>query len=375
VRWVGFAVCLVAAVSEILQDPNTGTLRPLAPALMLRFACSLAYAGLFFRNTREMAGSDRWLLWTLPAQVLAGFALIGVSPLTVITVVLAVPAGRRRPWFALCIGVYLAAVAYTVYDTWSEFVKAPGGISLTAVGVFEALVWDVFSYYAALLIMKTESDRRTLAGLYNELFALQQVLRESSRFEERLRISRELHDSIGHYLTSQSIQLEIAAFHANDEVRDPLSRAQLLGRLMLSEIRNAVNSWQEERSTALGPALRQLTGGVSGVSVHCEIDEELPLSSPSVAHALFRCAQEAVTNCLRHARATQLWLSLKCVEGEIRLDVRDDGAGCDVIRSGNGLNGIQARAEEMKGRLTLESAAGRGFRMSLAVPAANWGAS
>lgn len=89
---------------------------------------------------------------------------------------------------------------------------------------------------------------------------------------------------------------------------------------------------------------------------------------PLQAHTLFRCAQEIITNAIRHAGARNLWLTLERGDEGISLRARDDGQGADGVKPGNGLRGMRERVEEYGGRLKLEAQRGAGFSAEVFLP-------
>jgi signal transduction histidine kinase len=98
------------------------------------------------------------------------------------------------------------------------------------------------------------------------------------------------------------------------------------------------------------------------------VPDDLRLDDPERAHALLRCAQEVLTNAVRHAGARNVWLELAGGPEGLELRARDDGRGAEAVRSGNGLNGMRERLEALGGRLAVESGPGRGFQVTAWLP-------
>jgi signal transduction histidine kinase len=92
------------------------------------------------------------------------------------------------------------------------------------------------------------------------------------------------------------------------------------------------------------------------------------MTDPLRAQVLLRCAQEMVTNSVRHARARNFWLQLRLDENGVALNARDDGRGVDVVKSGNGLSGMAERLRQLGGELKVESSPGAGFSLQAWVP-------
>ena len=202
------------------------------------------------------------------------------------------------------------------------------------------------------------------------LFAarLQTQLAEHSRTEERLRIARELHDALGHHLTAMSLNLEVAAHQTSGEPRDNIRAAQSLARLLLGDVREIAYSMKQGRATDLVEGLAQLAKIVAIPSVHVEVPAGVRVEDPRSAHALLRCAQEFVTNSIRHAGARNVWITLAATAAGATLTARDDGAGARELRPGGGLSGMRERVEELGGSLVIELGA-VGFTLCATVPA------
>jgi signal transduction histidine kinase len=193
-------------------------------------------------------------------------------------------------------------------------------------------------------------------------------LAEQSRTAERLRIARELHDALGHHLTAMSLNLEIAAHQTSGEARDNVRTAQSLARLLLGDIRELAYSMKHGRSTDLIEGLAHLAEIVPVPAVHIDIAPGTRVEDPRGAHALLRCAQELVSNSIRHAGARNIWIALRVSAAQVELTARDDGVSTREVRPGGGLSGLRERLEELGGSLVVD-AGHAGFTVRATVPA------
>ena len=213
---------------------------------------------------------------------------------------------------------------------------------------------------------------------------------------ERHRIARDLHDSVAQCLVGIGMHLEWCHRHLDPSspAYERLVASKELARAGLGWVRSAVEelSGFEQPGTGLGQALRDLaadfrSAGQLRVSVRVTARQrQLP---SAVEHALFQIAQEGLWNAVRHAHATQAWLSLAYAEDQILLSVSDDGSGdpADVgrylttaapspvasrerasRRGRHGLRNIAERAAELGGEVTLRRRRGGGLRISVRVP-------
>jgi signal transduction histidine kinase len=202
------------------------------------------------------------------------------------------------------------------------------------------------------------------------LFAarLHDRLAEQGRTEERLRIARELHDALGHHLTAMSLNLELAAHQTSGEAHDNVRAAQSLARLLLGDVRELAYAMKQGRATDLVEGLARLAEIVPVPAVHVEIAPGLRIEDPRRSHALLRCAQEFVTNSIRHAGARNVWIALRAGGDELELTARDDGTGARALRPGGGLSGLRERVEELGGSLVVDAGTD-GFALRATVPA------
>ncbi len=222
----------------------------------------------------------------------------------------------------------------------------------------------VTAYVARQQAHARDEQRRLNA----ELRATRALLAESARVNERTRISRELHDLLGHHLTALSLNLEVASHMTDGRAQEHVRQAQALARLLLTDVREVVSQLREGDSIDLASALLLLAEQVPALDIHMEIEEPLNLEDAERAHVLLRCTQEIITNAVRHAGARNLWVSCRRDGDLIVMEARDDGVGARTIVAGNGLRGMSERLRQHGGRMTLDSPARGGFRLCLQLP-------
>lgn len=219
---------------------------------------------------------------------------------------------------------------------------------------------------AAVWIQLRETDmRRELAVANTELRATTALLAESSRTAERLRISRELHDVIGHQLTALALELEVAGHRSGPPVSEHVVRARGLATDLLEEIRSAVGGLRDHQPP-LRAALDLIVADLPRPRVHLEVADEIRLDETQTV-TVIRCVQEIVTNTIRHSGAANLWIGVVHDEpGEVALTAHDDGRGRPDYHPGNGLAGMRERFEQLDGRVTIH--ASDGFRIDARMP-------
>jgi signal transduction histidine kinase len=300
------------------------------------------------------------LVQSAAALVLPSFGLPGFEGLLLSIVVAQVPTVLCFPaavtWTVAQIPLLLAVV----------FVRKRLTEQMEIVGAYSA-----FSAFALLVYwvhLQERRARRDLAETNAMLLSTRALLVEGSRHGERLRISRELHDSLGHHLTALSVQLALAEKLADGRVVDPVGKAREIARASLAEVRRVVSATRSFVATDLVDALRAVAAGIPTPRISVAVGDDLPQASDESSHAVFRCVQEAITNSVKHACARHVWVELTRSGEGMDVRIRDDGSGVSVVRVGNGLRGMKERASQVGGKVEFTSSPGRGFEVHMSVP-------
>jgi len=240
------------------------------------------------------------------------------------------------------------------------------------IGVLQSLLYAGFSafvFVTALVARQQAEAREDQRRLNAELRATRALLAESARVNERTRISRELHDLLGHHLTALSLNLEVAGHLVQGTAQEHVNQAHTLARLLLSDVREAVSRLRDDDAIDMAATLLPLADNVPGLRIDMRMPEPFLLEDPERAHVLLRCTQEIITNAVRHAHATALELDYRIENGIVRLCARDDGRGAQgALAAGNGLRGIRERLDGYGGRLDIDPAPERGFALTLSLP-------
>lgn len=231
---------------------------------------------------------------------------------------------------------------------------------------FVLQLWFVFTAHA---IRREAESARALVQANRELKSAQVIIAGAVRDAERLRISRELQDAWGDELTALGLQLELASRVTEPgQAREHVMLAKGLARSLHRKVRDVVATLPEPAGSDLQEALEALAQSVPTPAVHVRISPDVWVG-PEQAHAFVRCAQEAVTNAVRHADASNLWLEVTSNGEGVRLVARDDGRSKPApAASGMGLLGMRERVEALGGKLAVRAGGDFGFTIDAWLP-------
>ncbi len=326
--------------------------------------------------------------------------------------------GPVRVHIALAADSAIAAVLLSMRPGWNYFpilffilsplalIYLPVKTGLTWIGVFTTITGAVYvavngvaglAYllpYAAgyvffasfgWLTVESEHNRMRSELLLAELQAAHQQLQqyaaqveELTIAQERNRIAREMHDTLGHRLTIASVQLEGAQRLIPT---NPERAASIIGTVReqvkegLTELRRTVAMLRAsvEEDLPLDKVLARLAEQVqqaTALKIHLNLEGCPKHLSLLQRQALFRAAQEAMTNIQRHAQASEAWLQLATQDGMIHLLISDNGVGIspDQPQSGYGLLGLKERATIWGGDFYIDKRPGGGAQVTFIIP-------
>ena len=289
------------------------------------------------------------------------------------TVMMAFPQRVGMLW----IGIFtlVSAVVFMVLN--------PVGEALMITLPYSAGYWFFGAFARAL--SNAEEARRESQHLLKELQIAHRQLQEYAArveelavSEERNRLAREMHDTLGHRLTVAAVQLEGAQRlipRDPDRAAGMVETVRAQVREALGELRATVATLREplEADLSIGVALQRLAADFesgTGLQVYLAVPDEAPRLPNAHRLALYRAAQEALTNVQRHAQAQQVWLQLEVQPHCVALTVGDDGIGfpAQPKEAAFGLHGMRERAAHLGGDVQLEARTGGGAQLKMILP-------
>jgi signal transduction histidine kinase len=280
-----------------------------------------------------------------------------------------------RPGMAALVGAVVLLPVIHVLLLAGPSAALRVGVGVGA-GVLFVLLFSAATLRERAARSRSEALAADLAEANRRLAELYVSADEVAATRERNRLAREIHDTLGHTLTVINVQLEsvkVLVPSSPDEALRRVDRAARLAREGLAEVRRSVGALRagliEERSLdeALVALCRQ--EGSEGVETGLEVVGESRPLSPERAEALFRTAQEGLTNVHRHAAARRVRLTLDYRRSDrVVLRLADDGRGTESLEGGFGLVGIRERIELLGGRVDVETSPGEGLALTAEIP-------
>ena len=364
-RWTGWVTWVAVGLPVAVQLGRSPADKP-EYSLAVWFAAYFLFAPAF-----AIAGSYSsrpiWSSLHVPSLVIATITpliMIGISPECFAGAMLVIVAWQVSMQLSTMVALTWVGIQSLILSA-VVVVNYPNSI-----GISDSIIFTVFQFFAfcTAYVTKKELDaQQELRTINAYLKTTRLLLSQSSRIAERVRISRDLHDVLGHDLTALALHLEIAK-NTHDAQRD-VDKAQTLAKGLLAKVRQVVSLMRADDYVDVVPILKELAANEPKLRIHIEADDSASELDTERAYTLLRCLQEAITNARVHSGATNLWLDIRQQDGAIVAQAKDDGQGAITTSSdGYGLQGMNERLKEYGGRMAMDSVPGRGFTLVLTLP-------
>ena len=327
------------------------------------------------------------LALTLTSGLLSALTLYFDWLLYFVTVAIFFLLLRLRIALLTSLVLYVASgITLALINSWTTFLQTwatlLAGFAFVAAFTIGNKVLNQQRRQMELLIHQLEVSNQEREAANKQLQHYASEVEELTRDTERTRLAREIHDTLGHYLTILSIQLEtISKLQEQDPARAALevAEARRVTAQSMQEVRNAVAALRPSNVAIVGllESLQQLgsefqrTMPDTEITLDLDLDTQLPTLSTDVEHTLYRVAQEALTNVRKHAHATKVLLRLRYEENVIELVVLDNGTGKPGTQrqsSGFGLIGLRERVELLAGQVLYGAEQPHGYRVTVRIP-------
>jgi signal transduction histidine kinase len=235
----------------------------------------------------------------------------------------------------------------------------------------------VFVFILVNALMSEYRSRQKLGTVNQQLREYALLIEDRAMLQERNRIAREIHDSLGHSLTAQNIQLANALLYLRsnlDRSETFLAEAKKLGSHALQDVRHSVATLRADplRGKSLKVAIAELVKDLqyrTEISFHYHNDIPDRLSK-EITSTVYRIVQEALTNMIKHSEATEVKISLQLVVNYLEVQVKDNGTGFNPQENttGFGIQGMRERTTALGGKFNLVSLPGKGCHIIATIP-------
>ncbi|HCM48686.1 MAG TPA: hypothetical protein DIS98_14700 [Colwellia sp.] len=242
-------------------------------------------------------------------------------------------------------------------------IKYNGDVLETLFHIIIYLMLQIFGFSAIESNLREVKAKEELSVINQELLAARFMLKESSQRKERLRISRDLHDVIGHQLTVLALNLEVSRHKVPDEFKPLLAQNLLQAKTLLSDVREVVKEMRSEEQFDLVEKLSDLIEQLPDCQLKVESSPEI--NALSLKQQLMFCLQEGISNAIRHGKANKFTLSADKKDKRLNLYLADNGVAKPTTMSatqpeflskeqlGSGLLGMQERLADFQGVVEL----------------------
>ncbi|OZB96335.1 sensor histidine kinase [Paenibacillus sp. XY044] len=295
-----------------------------------------------------------WVSYRLPISYSAAYTVLNIAAAALILLF------QHRPLEAVMTQCLILAAVYLLF--------LAGRLRRTTRSMKEEHMRELTTAHQQL-----EAAYRSLRQAHEELAETSEQALRYAVLEERSRIAADIHDSIGHGLTSVIVQLQALPYMidaAPDEARSTLRQVTDVARGCLQDVRTVVHEMGLSRPGEGLLELRKLADTFSersGIPVVFTADIPGKIA-PEQLYVLFRVLQEALTNMMRHAQATRAEAQLIGREDGIVMTIRDNGVAQGPILPGFGLNAMRERCEKAGGHLTVTTLVPNGLEITASLP-------
>ncbi len=390
--YIGSAVILYGIIALGYQLGFSQATHPTVATMLCFTLLQIGYGIVLWRLPRGKHSLQRRALKTSLLTVLV-FAcslltVIGLGldwPLYLVTIAAYFMAYSVRTAIVFTVLLYLLlGISMAIRSKWNWPDALTNWLNLLFNFVFVTIFLCILHILGAQktraeqLLHQLEQSNTELEQAHQQLQQFAQEVEELTIIHERTRLAREIHDTLGHYLSLLNIQLgTMSKLYACNQadLGAEIAEARQLASQAIQEVRHAVTALRPTSITtlSLSEALAQLGSEFANsneeMQLTLDLERHLPAISQEVQMAFYRAAQEALTNTLKHAKANKVLLRLRYEDTLLELVVLDNGTGMakseEQHPDGFGLTGLHERFDAIGGQVTHGSDESGGYRVSV----------
>lgn len=360
--WASYAAWLAVwlSVSAVYGRPQAGFPTPIDGLLFAWLLCwltclldDLVPPRVYDAALVALTGMTALALWFIPA---------GTTPILLILLATQFTNRLSTPWLVvalLALNLYFGGVMIGPWEVGPE----SASLNLLGIAGFQLFAVMVMTY-----ARRSERMAEDLKSVNARLLATRSLLGETARDQERLRLSRELHDVAGHKVTALKLNLRALSRRLDEDAAREVDKATALADELLQDLRSVVRHLRKTEGIDLAESLRELARPFPRPRLELRLDERARVPRADQAEAMLRVVQEGLTNAARHGPAEVLRVRLDRESERLVLTVEDDGRLSGEIRPGHGLTGMRERLAELGGSLEISRSTLGGLKLTASLP-------
>jgi signal transduction histidine kinase len=334
------------------------------PAVILLLVFLAAWLAGFSESVRRRQPLIQSSIVVLALAQLGLFALGSSGSTGVLVLLLAIRLAEYLPmqrlWWSLAL---INGLIYLIMLGRWQVEPMVGLIMLVPTAALQ-----VFAALVLIYASRAQATARELGIANANLRATGAKLERAARDNERLALSRELHDSFGQRLTAMKLHLRQLCHQGISADDERMQSLHDLAAELLEDIRDQAARLRGLEDVSLADAIEELAASFPDLDCRINFEEGLVIEEPGLCHDLYRIVQEAITNAIRHGDATRVNIDLEVVDDNLRLRVTDNGHGCQKPQAGCGLEGITERVRTRHGRMEVQTDDQGRFVLQVEVP-------
>jgi two-component system, NarL family, sensor histidine kinase DesK len=320
-----------------------------SPVFVYVLVLAILLLAFFIVALRLESGNGMLLVFWLQALCIGALLfLVPDSFMLILTIVLLVQAvelfGMRQSVFLLFASQGLYLLAQFSQSSEADWLQI----------LFSVPVYGMLQVFAIAVIRRAKNERQQreeMASLNRELIATRELLSQTAAQSERLRIARDLHDILGHHMTALILNLEVASHSVEGQPKEKVEQSLAMAKLLLSDLRSTVGELRDASTFNLEESIKKLVADIPNFSIEVDFSDAPQFDDVDAAETFLRCAQEAVTNVLRHSNADRCRIAMSGNSSSCTLAVSDNGKSDTAVEPGNGLKGMLERVRARGGNL------------------------
>jgi signal transduction histidine kinase len=301
---------------------------------------------------------------------------VGINAFILLPLVAHTAMGLDQEWMLITnAGIFITYVI-SIMSFSNDWAVVWKGLPIFFAGQVFILIFTEMAYTEQKARINVEKMAAELSDANHHLSEYAAQVKDLAISQERNRLAREIHDGLGHSLTTINMQIKAAlAIMQNnpEQATHLLETAQQLSSDALRDVRNSVSSLREDNlnDISLVERINHLLEASKSQDreINFSVNGSPRVVSPQIDVSLFRVVQEAINNAIKHSNSSLVKINLSFEEkDQIKLEVEDNGQGTDSLEGGFGLIGMKERIRLINGAVEINSSKGQGFSIKVSVP-------